>query len=114
MGRRFMSKAQKSQLKRDIDIEERQLKRESDVKRLMSDQAFRRYFWALLESAGLFRAVRQSNEDQQFDAGRRSVVLPLFAEAQQLAPQDYALMVAERPADLYTEDDGFPDDTGNL
>jgi hypothetical protein len=69
----------------------------ADLRWLMRQRPFRRFIWAVLEEAGVYRdffseSVALTNRV----LGVRSVGLKLLASLQEHCPDDYALMERER------------------
>ena len=93
------------------------LRRREDLRGLMDDARGRRFVWALLGDAGLFRSsMAHTAELTAFYEGRRDTGLVLLAELMRLCPGQYALMQAEAaPQTIFNgeNDDRPDDDTGN-
>lgn len=94
------------------DIERRQ---DDDALRwLMGDARGRRFAWALLARAGLFRSsMAGSAELTAFNEGRRDTGLALLSDVMRLCPETYARMQAEaisrQPISEGDDDDGRDD-----
>jgi len=69
--------------------------RENDIRWLMSDPRGRRIVWAFLEETGIYRSSFTGNSTTFFNEGRRDVGLKLLAEINEIAVDQYTLMVKE-------------------
>lgn len=81
---------------------------------LMADARGRRFVWALLGKAGLFRSsMAGSAELTAFNEGRRDIGLALLGDVMRLCPERYAGMQAEanstQPLSNGDDDDGRDD-----
>lgn len=95
MGKPSTSTAAQDRLRKRERSHERQ--HADDVKALAQSPAFRRFLW---RTAGRLNVFGYSGPDAalQFHEGRRSAGVDMLAEMQSLAPDAYALMVAEQMA----------------
>ena len=87
------------------------------VRWLMDDPRGRRFVWALLARAGLFRSsMTTTPELTAFNEGRRDMGLALLADVMRLCPETYARMQAEsisrQPASNGDKDGGRDDADG--
>lgn len=80
---------------------------ESDFKWLMSQKRGRRIIWRLLEKAGVFRSVFNTNAmAMSFAEGGRNYGLHTLGLIQSLCPELFPTMVKENANERNTDDDG--------
>jgi len=66
-----------------------------DVSWVMQNARGRRLVWRFLESAMVFRTTFTGNSTTFFNEGRRALGLELLADIQEVAGDEYQLMVKE-------------------
>lgn len=66
-----------------------------DVSFVMQNARGRRLVWRFLESAMVFRTTFTGNSTTFFNEGRRALGLELLADIQEVASDEYQLMVQE-------------------
>lgn len=84
---------------------------------LMADARGRRFVWAVLARAGLFRSsMAGTPELTAFNEGRRDIGLALLSDLMRVCPEGYARMQAEatsrKPTSTGETDDGRDDAEG--
>ena len=101
--RRRENQARKERLNRDAEGD--------DIKWLMSSKRGRRVAWRLLDQAGVFRSVFNTNAMQMaFAEGNRNTGLKLLSLIHALCPELFTTMTRENTNEHRNEDDGNPND----
>lgn len=78
---------------------------ESDLKVLMSKRQGRRFVWRLLERAGVFQPVFNTNAmAMAFAEGKRNYGLHILAQIHAVCPEQYTTMIKERHDDRNADD----------
>jgi hypothetical protein len=82
---------------RKLSAKRREQRRVAEFRNLMSELAGRRFVWAILSRAGVFRISHQAGDPFQtaFREGERNVGNWLLADINAICPDLYAAMVAE-------------------
>ena len=82
---------------RKLSAKRRELRRQGECRNLMSDPAGRRFVWAILSNAGVFRISHAPGDPYQtaFREGERNVGNWLLSDINAICPELYAPMVAE-------------------
>lgn len=79
---------------------------ESDLKWLMGSRRGRRIVWRLLEHAGVFRPVFNTNAlAMSFAEGNRNYGLRILTQIHAVAPEQYPIMVKEHHDNRNADDD---------
>jgi hypothetical protein len=77
---------------------------DADLRQVLSTLEGRRFFWRLLEQAGLYSpSYAEKAEATAFNEGRRSIAIALLQEAQRVAPEKYLAALKEQQDSLETE-----------
>jgi hypothetical protein len=71
--------------------------RDADLRHALSTVEGRRFFWRLLEQAGLYSpSYAEKAEATAYNEGRRSIAIALLQEAQRVAPERYLQALREQ------------------